>query len=112
MSAEMPHVVVGPVGAAGQGVLAQTGHALLSRLIGEGRRFAATPSGTRWRSILLASDFAAQGWMLWNTLELDTYLASHRGGDTPAALIADVLEAIAGGATEWSAQPDRAAAHG
>lgn len=73
---------------------------LLQGLIAEGRRFARTPSGRRWRSLLADSAIARNGWLLWSMLGLDR-LAAHPTGpadaadssaDTPADTPADWLE--------------------
>jgi len=63
-------------------------------LVKEGRRFAETDSGRRWSAMLAESKLVMNGWLLWNMLDLDRYLTrrdEEPGGDTPAALIEDVL---------------------
>jgi len=63
-------------------------------LVKEGRRFAETDSGRRWSAMLAESKLVMNGWILWNMLDLDRYLTGRDeepGGDTPAAMIEDVL---------------------
>ena len=70
---------------------------VVAALVAEGRRFASTDSGRRWISVLADSKLATNGWMLWNMLDLDRYVTGRDddpGGDTPAAMIEDLLRRI------------------
>jgi len=71
---------------------------LIPALVREGRRFGQTESGRRWRSLLAESKLAENGWMAWNLLDLDRYLTARdldADGDTPSAMIEDVLHELA-----------------
>ncbi|WP_205479499.1 hypothetical protein [Sphingomonas arenae] len=66
-------------------------------LVQEGQRFAETPSGRRWQAVLAESALVSNGWLLWNMLDLDRYTTErdlHPGGDTPAAMIEDVVREL------------------
>jgi hypothetical protein len=68
---------------------------VVAGLMEEGRRFAATPAGGRWRSILASSALATKGWELWNLLEMDGLIAEPpENGDTPGTMIEDILRAL------------------
>lgn len=68
---------------------------VLSGLAEEGRRFAMTPSGARWRAMLVSSELASKGWALWNMLDMDSLVAvPAEHGDTPAAMLEDVLRTL------------------
>lgn len=70
---------------------------LIAGLVEEGRRFRETESGRRWASVLEGSRLAANGWMVWNMLDLDRHLTGRdelAGGDTPAALVEDLLRQL------------------
>ncbi|WP_052507736.1 hypothetical protein [Sphingomonas hengshuiensis] len=68
---------------------------MLGGLIAEGRRFAATPGGARWRALIARSELGSKGWMLWNLLEIDSLVsAAPEDGDTPAALLEAVLRTL------------------
>lgn len=96
---------------------------LIAELVQEGRRFRETDSGKRWVSVLENSRLATNGWMLWNLLDLDRHL-THRdelaNGDTPAALLEDVLRQLQSAKIEelvelanaiWTQQASEAPAH-
>jgi hypothetical protein len=71
---------------------------LISALVREGRRFRQTDSGRRWRSLLAESKLVENGWMVWNLLDLDRYITARdldADGDTPSAMIEDVLHDLA-----------------
>ena len=65
--------------------------AVLHSLVLEGRSFSTTPSGARWRSLLAPSSLAANGWMVWNALDLDHLLLAARPS---AVLPGDQAEAL------------------
>lgn len=70
---------------------------VISSLVAEGRRFAKTDSGRRWTSVLASSKLATNGWLLWNMLDLDRFVTDRDGnpdGDTPAALVEDLLRKV------------------
>ena len=68
---------------------------LIAGLMEEGRRFATTPAGRRWRSVLVSSELASNGWELWNILEMDSLIAEPpENGDTPGAMLEDILRAL------------------
>jgi hypothetical protein len=68
--------------------------ALLLALVEEGRRFAATPSGDRWRHVLSGASAAREGRALWTAAGLDRFLTgADRGPDSPRAM-ADDLQAL------------------
>lgn len=73
------------------GALAEPG-AMLRALVAEGRRFAETASGARWRSVLASSAFVANGWLLWNAIDADKLMAA--AAPSPDGL-ADEGEALA-----------------
>jgi hypothetical protein len=66
-------------------------------LVAEGRSFRETSSGQRWNAMLEDSRLAANGWMLWNLLDMDRFLTGRddvAGQDTPAQLIEEVLRQL------------------
>ncbi len=69
--------------------------ALLLALVEEGRRFAATPDGDRWRRVLAGASTAREGRVLWAAAGLDQFLTgADRGPGSPRAMAED-LEALA-----------------
>lgn len=69
---------------------------LIGALIAEGRRFAATPAGRRWRRVLAEATLANEGRLLWSAAGVDLFL---RGADvgpgSPRAMAADILALLA-----------------
>jgi hypothetical protein len=66
-------------------------------LVAEGRSFRDTPSGQRWNAMLQDSKLAANGWMLWNLLDMDRFLTGRddvSGQDTPAQLVEEMLRQL------------------
>ncbi len=85
-----------PVGAlwlllADSGGVARTAlRSLLRSLIDEGRRYAETPDGARWRELLEQAPAVHNGWLLWNHANLDFYLRNAVPlADSPAAVMLD-----------------------
>ncbi|MXP42839.1 hypothetical protein [Allopontixanthobacter sediminis] len=75
----------------------------VAALVAEGRRFRQTPSGRHWNAMLEDSQLAANGWMLWNLLDMDRFLTGRdleSGGDTPAQLMEEVLRQLQGAKIE------------
>jgi hypothetical protein len=72
--------------------------ALLLALVEEGRRFAATPEGDRWRRVLAGASTAREGRVLWAAAGLDQFLTgADRGPESPRAMAADLLALAAAG---------------
>ena len=104
--AGLPRVVLGP----GDDDLAEMLHeaqllllrypaaaqAAFKALVAEGRRFAETPQGRRWRSRLAGSELVRRGRILWEGSALDMLEES---GNTvlPSSLLDAVLSALTGG---------------
>lgn len=68
--------------------------AVVAGLIEEGRNFAGTPSGRRWRSVLIESDWAMHGWLLWNLLEMDGVISDVPARPDGAAAAIENLAAL------------------
>jgi hypothetical protein len=71
---------------------------VIKALVAEGRHFRETDSGKRWLSVLATSKLAANGWMLWNLLDLDRHVTGRdetAGDDTPSAMLEDLFHQIA-----------------
>ena len=68
--------------------------AVIAGLIEEGRNFAGTPSGRRWRSVLIESDWAMKGWLLWNLLEMDGVISDDPARPDSAAAAIENLAAL------------------
>ncbi len=77
---------------AGDGLERALLRGLLLALMTEGRRFAGTPAGRRWRHVLADASLVREGWALWGMAGLDMFL---RGADTgpgsPRAMAEDIL---------------------
>ncbi len=71
---------------------------LLQGLVLEGRAFASTPSGARWRSVLAPSAIAANGWLIWNGLDLDRLIAGARPSASPPGERAETMIRVIGAA--------------
>lgn len=63
---------------------------LVRMLVAEGRRFAETPQGARWRARLSKSDVVQRGRMVWSAYGLDRLL-----DDEPGTLPSEWLEMLA-----------------
>lgn len=60
---------------------------LLRAVIREGRRFARTPEGARWKEFLASSRLIRNGWLVWNVSGLDFLLRSDDESElTPSEL--------------------------
>ncbi len=69
--------------------------ALLLALVEEGRRFATTPDGDRWRHVLAGASTAREGRALWTAAGLDQFLAgADRGPGSPRAMAEDLLALV------------------
>lgn len=65
--------------------------ALLLALVEEGRRFAATPAGDRWRQVLAGTSAAREGRVLWTAAGLDQFLTgADRGPGSPRAMAGEL----------------------
>ena len=65
---------------------------LLRALLAEGRRFARTPPGARWRHVLGQSSLAREGRALWDAAGTDLFLTgADRGPGSPRAMADDIL---------------------
>lgn len=61
----------------GQRLLTQhprAARALVRALVAEGRRFAETPEGRRWKEILVESEWVRRGRLIWEAYHLDALL--------------------------------------
>ena len=101
-----------PARAAGPGAgSAWTGRcsrALLLALVEEGRRFAATPDGDRWRHVLAGASAAREGRALWTAAGLDQFLTgADRGPGSPRAMAEDILALLAAEEPPRDARPLR-----
>lgn len=77
---------------------------LIAALIAEGRRFAATPAGRRWRRVLAEATLVSEGRLLWSTAGVDLFLrGTDLGPGSPRAMAADILALL--GADEERAGP-------
>jgi hypothetical protein len=61
----------------------------LGMVVGEGRRFRATPAGAQWATMLDTAPLAQNGWMLWNMLGLDRLVGTI---EDPGGAPGDMLE--------------------
>ena len=69
---------------------------LLLALIAEGRRFAGTPAGARWRHVLGEGSIAREGRERWGAAGLDLFLSgADRGAGSPRAMAEDILALLA-----------------
>lgn len=69
---------------------------LLLALIAEGRRFAVTPAGERWRRVLGEGSLARDGRAGWGAAGLDLFLSgADRGPGSPRAMADDILALLA-----------------
>jgi hypothetical protein len=60
---------------------------LLRAVIREGKRFARTPEGARWKEFLASSRLVRNGWLVWNVSGLDFLLRSDDDSElTPSEL--------------------------
>jgi hypothetical protein len=83
--------------------------ALFAGLIEAGRDFAATPEGERWRAVLIESQWAHKGWLLWNMIEMDDVVAELPTKPDPAAAAIVNLAAAVRAAAELPPERDRPA---
>lgn len=82
--------------------------ALLLALVEEGRRFAATPDGDRWRRVLAGASTAREGRVLWTAAGLDHFLTgADRGPGSPRAMADDLQALVAAHAPPADARPLR-----
>ena len=82
--------------------------AMLLALVEEGRRFAATPQGERWRRVLAGASAAREGRALWTAAGLDQFLTgADRGPGSPRAMADDLLALVAAQAPPADASPLR-----
>jgi hypothetical protein len=82
--------------------------ALLLALVEEGRRFAATPDGDRWRHVLSGASAAREGRWLWTAAGLDQFLTgADRGPGSPRAMADDLLALLAAQESPPDARPLR-----
>lgn len=82
--------------------------AMLLALVEEGRRFAATPDGDRWRRVLAGASAAREGRALWTAAGLDQFLTgADRGPGSPRAMADDLLALVAAEASPRDARPLR-----
>jgi hypothetical protein len=98
----------GPRDADGEGVDRVLLRALLLALVEEGRRFAATPDGDRWRRVLAGASAAREGRVLWTAAGLDQFLTgADRGPGSPRAMARDLLALAAPAPPPRDARPLR-----
>ena len=82
--------------------------ALLLALVEEGRRFAATPDGDRWRHVLAGASAAREGRALWTAAGLDQFLTgADLGPGSPRAMAEDLLALAAAQEAPRDARPLR-----
>jgi hypothetical protein len=82
--------------------------AVLLALVEEGRRFAATPDGDRWRRVLAGASAGREGRVLWAAAGLDLVLTgADRGPGSPRAMADDLLALAAAQAPPPAARPLR-----
>ncbi len=85
-----------PVAAAGDRLDRAVMRGLLLALIEEGRRFAATPAGARWRRVLGEASIGREGLGRWGAAGLDLFVSGgDRGPDSPRAMADDILALLA-----------------
>jgi hypothetical protein len=70
--------------------------ALLRAFLEEGRRFAATPDGARWRERLSRSELVRRGQAVWDRSPLGM-LDQQEGGTVPSMLVDALVGAIVSG---------------
>jgi hypothetical protein len=69
---------------------------LLAAIIREGRRFALTPEGARWKAFLADSTLVRNGWLAWNASGLDFLLRSEDETEfTPSQLWQQITAGLA-----------------
>ena len=110
----MPTLTLDAAPAGGRGDLAEERvdrallRALLLALVEEGRRFAATPDGDRWRRVLAGASAAREGRVLWAAAGLDQFLTgADRGPGSPRAMAGDLLALADAEAAPPDARPLR-----
>ena len=67
--------------------------AAFSALVAEGRRFAATEEGQRWRDALVSSDFVRRGRALWEASVLNM-LEDHPATLLPSSIFDAIVQAV------------------
>jgi len=73
----------------------QSVRSMMRSLIEEGRRYAQTPAGQRWTTLLNDSPAITNGWLLWNQCNADFYLRNAEPlADSPAVLLEATLEEL------------------
>ncbi len=84
---------------AGSGEGARAGlRSLVRSLIDDGSRYAQTPDGQRWATLLSESPVVTNGWLLWNHSNVDFYLRNAEPlRDSPGALLEAALSELARG---------------
>ncbi|HET6691263.1 MAG TPA: hypothetical protein VFG74_10390 [Miltoncostaeaceae bacterium] len=80
---------------------------VLLALVEEGRRFAATPDGDRWRRVLAGASAAREGRVLWAAAGLDRFLTGAGDGPGSPRAMADDLRALAAQTPPPAAPPLR-----
>jgi hypothetical protein len=70
--------------------------AVLKALVAEGRRFATTPAGRRWRAKLAGSELVRRGRIAWQGSAL-TMLEERGDGMLPSSLLDAILGALTSG---------------
>lgn len=81
----------------GQSLLKQHPHTarlIAQSLVAEGRRFAQTPAGERWRAALARSELVRQGRLIWQVYGLDE-LIDAKPGPVPSDWLELIAEALA-----------------
>lgn len=69
---------------------------LVGALIAEGRRFAGTPAGRRWRRVLAEATLVNEGRLVWSAAGVDLFLRGvDVGPGSPRAMAADILALLA-----------------
>jgi hypothetical protein len=69
---------------------------LLQSLIDEGRRYAETPEGRRWVSILGDSPLVNRGWLIWSRANIDYHLRNAEPfEDGPVTMLESALRELA-----------------
>lgn len=70
---------------------------LLRAIIREGRRFAGTPEGARWKAFLADSPLVRNGWLVWSVSGLDFLVRSEDESElTPSDLWQQITTRLAG----------------
>jgi hypothetical protein len=70
--------------------------ALVSALAADGRDFAATAEGQRWRDLLERSDFLPRARLLWDALGLGGLAGAPVSAGPPPSRVVQVLAEVAG----------------